>query len=329
MDGQHCDLAVYRNGRRQIMAQFPVSNLDGVYAGLNYVLSGPSNTGQGIQGISSNITTALSEDIIDQTTGEITNNSPIVTNILQPYLTDLQSRVGVTGGNDRVSVTAQLNVDYTVTTTADCTLEYTVFINRYRAEQSRNINYPDYLFFYDATIASQTYTNLFTTTSGGLQTVTASGTKPAFTVPTDGSLILPVDTVFTNQDAATGTGLAATIQVEIAYGAAGTYNDANTKVTVIQAGENWTVGDTIVITGDNFPGGATPANDLTLTVTGVSSGSGPVQQQETIFTNVVDEPSLGFYLYAVEVQWYAVTGAATIDTVDLGVRSISSQLLKQ
>ena len=310
------------------MSQFPVSTQDGVYQSLNYLLSGPSNSGQSIRGSSSNVATPLSEDIVDQTTGQIVNSSPIVTNFLQPYLTDLQSRVGVTGGTDRVLLSAQLNNTYTYTTTADCTLQYTVFINRYRAQQNNSTTYNDFLFFFDATVASQEYTSSLSTTDGGLISVTASGTKIAYTQPTSGSLFPAVDTVFVGVNAATGTGLSANIQVEIAYGAAGSYTDANTKVTVIAAGELWTVGDTIVIDGADL-GGVSGVNDLTLTVTGTSFGSGPSVTQETIFTNVVDEPGLGFYLYAVEVQWYALTGVIDIDSSSLGVRSLSAQVLKQ
>lgn len=310
------------------MAQFPVSTTDGIYESLNYLLSGPSNSGQSIQGISSNVATAVSGDVIDQTTGEIVNSLPIVTNFLQPYLTDLQSRTGVTGGTDRVLVSAQLNNTFNYTTTADCVLEYTVMINRYRAAASRNLNYNDYLFFYDATVASQTYNFNLPTNNGGLLTVTASGTKIAYTEPSTGSLALPVDVVLTGVNATTGTGLDAVINVKIAWGAAGSYDDDNTQITVISPGSDWTVGDTIVILGTDL-GGATPANDLTLTVTGTTFTTGDAITQETIFTNIVDEPALGFYLYAVEVQWYAVTGLIDIVGSEMGVRSISSQLLKQ
>jgi len=310
------------------MAQFPVSNLDGVYEGLNYILAGPSNSGQSIMGTSSNINTALSEDIIDQTTGQIVNSPGIVTNFLQPYLTDLQSRLGVTGGTDRVLVSAQLNNTYTYTATADCVLQYTVQINRYRAEQNNDINYNDYLFFFDATIASQEYTSNLMTTDGGLLAVTATGTKVAYTAPATGSFYPAVDAIFVGVNATTGTGLNANIQVEIAYGAAGSYTDANTRVTVNAAGELWQIGDTIVIDGASL-GGVSGVNDLTLTVTQASFGTGPAVTQETIFTNIVDEPSLGYYLYAVEVQWYALVGSVTVDPSTLGVRSISAQLLKQ
>lgn len=310
------------------MAQFPVSTQDGVYQSLNYLLSGPGFSGQSIKGSSSNIATALSEDIVDPNSGEIVNSPGIVTNFLQPYLTDLQSRVGVTGGTDRVLLSAQLNNTYTYTTLADCTLQYTVFINRYRAQQNNNLNYNDYLFYFDSTVASQEYTTSLSTTNGGLVAVTASGTKKVYNAPTTGSFYPAVDAIFVGVNASTGTGLNANIQVEISYGASGTYTDLNTRVTVISAGESWTVGDTIVIDGAAL-GAVSGVNDLTLTVTDVNFGTGPAVTQETIFTNVVDEPGLGFYLYAVEVQWYALTGSIQIDPSTLGVRSISAQVLKQ
>jgi hypothetical protein len=140
-------------------------------------------------------------------------------------------------------------------------------------------------------------------------------------------LVYPVDYVATGVSATTGTGSDAVIQIQVAYGAAGTYNNTNTKITVISPGTNWSIGATIVIPGANL-GGVTGVNDLTLTVNGLT-GSTPNIQQETIFTNIIDQPSLGYYLYVVELQWYALTGDITIDACDLNVRSISAQVVKQ
>lgn len=311
------------------MPQFPVSDEQGILDGLNYVLSGPGSLGQQIQGVSSKLNTLQTGDIIDPTSGEIVNSLPYTTVFLQPYLTDLQTRIGVNGGTDRVLISAQLNNTFTYSATADCELQYTVKINRYRAAANRSTNYNDYLFFYSDTVSEQQFTLGLPTTTGGLIAVSASGVKPAFTEPASGSLILPVNETLVGVNATTGTGLDAIIQLRMAYGAAGSYNDVNTQIEVIAPGNNWTIGDTIVIPGSSFPGGATPTNDLTLTVTEVSNATGANIDKETLFLNVIDEPPLGYYLYAVEIEWFALVGSVDITESTLGVRSISTQLLKQ
>ena len=309
------------------MPQYPVSDQQGIIDGLNYVLSGPGSLGQNFQGYSSSITTALTDEIFNFSTGLRQVDSPIVTNALQYYLTDCEVNVGVNGNQDRVIVNGQINVDFDYTTLIDTSLEYTVAINRYRAYPNTSNTVVDYLYYFEETLASYAYNYGLSTSENGLTAVTATGTKIAYTLPATGSLTPAVDVVLTGVNATTGTGLDAVIQIQIAYGSAGSYNDTNTKVTVLQLGSDWTVGDTIVIPGTSL-GGATPANDLTLTVTQVSSGSGPTISQETIFTGIIDEPTIGYYLYVIELQWYALTGALTIDTVDLGVRSISAQVAK-
>lgn len=316
------------------MPQFPISDQQGIVDGLNYVLSGPGSLGQNFQGYSSNTSTAISGDIVDQTTGEITSSLPITTAFLQPYLTDCQARIGVSGGTDRVVLSGQLNMGFTYTTTAPCYLQYTVAINRYVAQANRSTNYNDYLFFYEKTVASQTYDyNYLDTSSGGIGTVTIAGaalSKLNYPAPATGSLVLPVDFTLVGLNAdAPGTGLNANLNFKVAYGAAGAYDNVNSAVTVAYPGELWQVGETITVPGTNFPGGATPANDMVLTVATVSAGSGPAITENTVFTNIIDEPPIGYYLYALEVQWYALTGSITIDSTDMQVRSISAQTVKQ
>jgi hypothetical protein len=309
------------------MPQFPVSDQQGLVDGLNYLLSGPGSLGQSFQGYSSNNTTALTGDIFDPNNGQVVNALPIVTGYLQYYLTDCQVRTSVSGGTDKVVVSGQINANFDYTSLSDVGLQYTVSINRYTAYPNDSTTYNDVLWLEQQTVASHTYGYDLSASSTGLNTVTATGTKIAYTAPATGSLIYPVDYVATGVSATTGTGSDAVIQIQVAYGAAGTYNNTNTKITVISPGTNWSIGATIVIPGANL-GGVTGVNDLTLTVTGLT-GSTPNIQQETIFTNIIDQPSLGYYLYVVELQWYALTGDITIDACDLNVRSISAQVVKQ
>lgn len=309
------------------MAQYPISDQQGIIDGLNYVLSGPGSLGQSFQGYSSNTTTAITGNIIDPTTGEVASGLPITTVYLQYYLTDCQVRTSVSGGTDKVVISGQANIDFDYTSLADSGCQYTVAINRYRAYPNNSTNYHDYLFFEQKTIASHTYNFALPTTSAGLATVSATGTKIGYAQPSTGSLVYPVDYIQPGVNATVGSGSDAVIQIQIAYGVAGTYNNLNTKITVISAGSSWAIGDTIVIPGADL-GGVTGVNDLTLTVTGLT-GSTPTITQETIFTNIIDQPDLGYYLYVIELQWYALTGAFTIDSGSMNVRSISAQVVKQ
>jgi hypothetical protein len=309
------------------MAQYPVSDQQGLIDGLNYVLSGPGSLGQSFQGYSSNNTSALTGDIFDPNTGQVASGLPITTGYLQYYLTDCQVRNSVSGGTDKVVVSGQVNIDFDYESLADSSCQYTVAINRYRAYPNTSTNYYDYLWFEQTTVASHTYSFDLPTTTQGLMTVTASGTKIGYTQPSTGSLVYPVDYIQPGVNAFTGSGSDAVIQIQIAYGVAGTYNNLNTKITVISAGSNWSIGDTIKIPGADL-GGITGVNDLILTVTGLT-GATPTITQETIFTNIIDTPPLGYYLYVIELQWYALTGSFTIGSTNMNVRSISAQVVKQ
>ena len=78
-----------------------------------------------------------------------------------------------------------------------------------------------------------------------------------------------------------GSGAVLTI---VCYGATTTYNSTNTSVTVTTAGSGYAVGDTVKILGTSL-GGATTANDLTLTITAIAQG---VSGGERLFAVPVD-----------------------------------------
>jgi len=82
--------------------------------------------------------------------------------------TDCASRATVTGGTDRVFVTAQLDntISYTATATTD--LAYTVFVNRYQSLVTNDLVNPGLLFSFDRTITQKTSHALGLTGSGTL-----------------------------------------------------------------------------------------------------------------------------------------------------------------
>jgi hypothetical protein len=71
--------------------------------------------------------------------------------------TDCNARVTVTGGTDRVFVSAQLNNNITVDVVNTATLTYTVAINRYRAFTNNDPINPDYIFDEPVTISQKVY----------------------------------------------------------------------------------------------------------------------------------------------------------------------------
>ena len=62
----------------------------------------------------------------------------------------------------------------------------------------------------------------------------------------------------------------------------------------------------------------------------VGVGTATLPMEETIFTNVIDNPSSAYYLYRVDLLFRVIndTGAAEVTLSKLGNRSISVQVVK-
>lgn len=282
------------------------------------------------------------------TGGTITLYNDTYSNAVNPLSTDCNAKITVNGIkgspspinftaapspiviNDRVLLNAQFNNTLTYSTTSAATFEYRVQINRYTAAPNDDPVNPDFLFITPGTLISeQVYTYNLDVTSGGVVDFTPAGVKVAYAVPVDGAFETAVDVVVTGVNAATGTGNAANLRIEIAYGGAGAYTAANTRVTVNDPGDSWTAGSTVVIPGTTL-GGATPVNDLTLTVNTVTNGTATLGPIETIFTGIVDQPDPGYYWYILDTNYYSVasTGPVVIDTAEFGFRSFTAQVVK-
>jgi len=74
-----------------------------------------------------------------------------------PLSTDCNEKIVVTGGTDRVFISAQLNnvISYTATQSTD--LNYAVAINRYKGFPNNDVKNPGYYFSFDKTICKQIY----------------------------------------------------------------------------------------------------------------------------------------------------------------------------
>ena len=312
------------------MAQYPVSDGQGIIDGLNYVLSGPIGTGQLFRGTNTDVNDSLSGYSINTETGQLYYNLPIVTAYEQNYITDMFGTVSVYSGQDRVAISGAIELDWDYKAYTPSTIQLTVAINRYVAQPTFDPSYNAYLYFFDSQVAVQQFDYIVDTSSGGISSVSVAGTKANLVAPAGGSLYPAVDTVLTGLTAQSpGVGTGANIGVQLAYGAATTYDlTTNTKLTINAAGENWVLGDTILVPGTSL-GGATPTNDMTMTVDGVVDNYITESQSPVIFPTIYDLPGRpGVYLYAIELQWLAVSGNFDIDGVTLKTRSISTQLIK-
>lgn len=59
------------------------------------------------------------------------------------------------------------------------------------------------------------------------------------------------------------------------------------------------------------------------------SGTGTVPLQDTVFATVLDEPDPDYYWYILEISFEFVSGTGEITASELGLRSLSAQVVKQ
>lgn len=183
-----------------------------------------------------------------------------------------------------------------------------VQINRYRGSPTTSTNDSDFVFSNPVTIAETVVPINTSTSNTGLLVGVQSGIPEIFTTILDTPsfgyywyiLELVWRTVNTKQGTVgtvsfTGTGAGVpgtytgitpteptpiagsglTVDVSLTAGTTQPYTTANTTVTIVTGGQSYVVGDQLKIAG-NLLGGATPANDMLLTVTEVN-GFGPLQ----------------------------------------------------
>jgi hypothetical protein len=109
---------------------------------------------------------------------------------------------------------------------------------------------------------SETTGGLVGTTLGTAGGMTKSGSKASLSKTTTYTGITPSNV------SSSGTG--GVVNIQLSASGATTYRDTNTAVQVTTTGTGYAIGDTIKVTG-NLIGGSTPANDLTLTLTAITS----------------------------------------------------------
>ena len=111
---------------------------------------------------------------------------------------------------------------------------------------------------------------------GSLASYTYSGTSATQVSTTDYFNVIPTTL--------TGIGSGADIDIQLLEGASAAYTEANTTINYINsAGSDYAVGDTLLIAGTDL-GGASPANDLTLTIVAINPQSYPGDATPGVFT---------------------------------------------
>jgi hypothetical protein len=236
--------------------------------------------------------------------------------------TDCNGRVTVYGPTDEVFLSAQLNLDFTYDCTVASEWDIIVKIQRYAGAPTDAPGDNDYLFDLDTNpIVSEQVTHYSASTSGssgnteyifttvldqpsfgyywyildivfstknpllgGLlkqqygktDVYTYSGTSATQVATTDYFNVIPTTL--------TGIGTGADIDIQLLEGASSAYSEENTTINFINvAGSDYAVGDTLLVVGTDL-GGASPANDLTLTIVSIDPQPYPGDATPGVFT---------------------------------------------
>ena len=238
--------------------------------------------------------------------------------------TDCNGRVTVYGPTDKVFISAQLNLDFTYDCTVASEWDIKIKIDRYAGFPTTTPGDNDYLFDLDTNgnpVVSQQVTHYSQSTSGtsgnneyifttvldqpsfgyywyildiefstknpllgglleqqygSLASYTYSGTSATQVATTDYTNIIPTTL--------TGIGSGADIDIQLLEGPSSPYTEANTTINVINvAGSDYAVGDTLLIAGTDI-GGASPANDLVLTIVSIDPQDYPGDAKPGVFT---------------------------------------------
>ena len=232
----------------------------------------------------------------------------------RPLDTDCNARVSVAGPTDQVFVSAQLDLTWEYTCTMADDYDVVVAIYRSQGFPTASTTNTDYLFSNSVLVSEKTFARSVTAGTGTQSLEAVFST--VFQVPggAQGTLIryvlsgtrLPqAITTYSSLFPVTVTGSGSGLEIDTTlydlppdtYNNLGPSVSTNTDVFTVAAGADYRLGDQLLVAGTDL-GSATPANDMTITVTAVVL------------------PSSGTYNIAI--------GAVTT-----GLRSLTAQVIKQ
>jgi hypothetical protein len=123
---------------------------------------------------------------------------------------------------------------------------------------------------------------VFNFVKGGINTGTSLALTPGVAIAVASGATASYPTVATT--AVTGTGSGAILAITRTSAGSSTYQTSNTQITVLNSGSEYAVGDVIKVLGTAL-GGATPTNDLTITLGSNEAGAYdyPVFNTTTVF----------------------------------------------
>ena len=186
---------------------------------------------------------------------------------------------GISGLNSAVDQTALIqnavnSVYITATTSNRVTIEFDP--GTYRITGTLYI--PSYV----RLIGSGKNHTVFDFVKGGINTGTSLALTPGVAIAVASGATASYPTVATT--AVTGTGSGAIFAVTRTSAGSSTYQTSNTQITVLNSGSGYAIGDVIKVLGTAL-GGATPANDLTITLGSNEAGAYdyPVFNTTTVF----------------------------------------------
>lgn len=250
----------------------------------------------------------------------------------RPLDTDCNARVSVAGPTDQVFVSAQLDLTWEYTCTMADDYDVVVAIYRSQGFPTSDANNNDYLFSNSVLVSEKTFARSVTAGTGtqSLEAVFstvldgpglpfglywyilsvefqvpggAQGTLVRYVL--SGTRLSQAITTYSSLFPVTVTGSGSGLEIETTlydlppdtYNNLGPIVSTNTDIITVASGADYRLGDQLLVAGTDL-GGATPANDMTITVTAVVL------------------PSSGTYNIAI--------GAVTT-----GLRSLTAQVIKQ
>jgi hypothetical protein len=186
---------------------------------------------------------------------------------------------GISGLNSAVDQTALIqnainSVYITVTTSNRVAIEFDP--GTYRITGTLYI--PSYV----RLIGSGKNHTVFNFVKGGINTGTSLALTPGVAIAVASGATASYPTLATT--AVTGSGSGAILAITRTSAGSSTYQTSNTQITVLNSGSGYAIGDVIKVLG-NALGGATPANDLTITLGSNEAGAYdyPVFNTTTVF----------------------------------------------
>ena len=226
--------------------------------------------------------------------------------------TDCNGRVTVYGPTDRAFLSAQLNINISYTASMASEFDVIARINRYRGTPTDVAGDSDYSFDLDTNpiVSEQTthYSVVANGSTGNQEYIfTTVLDQPSFGLywyildvifatldPTIGGLLSQpmgstarytyagtaatqaATTTYTGITPTTLTGIGAggVLDITLLVGTSTAYAEQNVAVVVDTSGSDYEIGDTIQILGTDL-GGASPANDLTLTIAAIAPQAYP------------------------------------------------------